>query len=98
SLLVVVLLVFGFVMLAVLGPAVAPYDAFAQDLLATLAPPSPEHWLGADQVGPDIFARVIVGTRYTLSVALVSVALAAMIGVMMGATAGYFEGWVDRLI
>src|SRR5205085_7066590 len=57
-----------------------------------------ERWFGADQVGRDIFSRVIVGTRYTLSVALVSVTLAAMIGVMMGAVAGYFEGWVDRLI
>src|SRR5205085_9514941 len=76
-------LLIGFVLLGILGPSIAPYDAFSQDLLATLAPPSPEHWFGADQVGRDIFSRVIVGTRYTLSVALVSVTLAAMIGVMM---------------
>src|SRR5207245_1420053 len=80
------------------APAIAPYDPFSQDLLATLSPPSREHWLGADQIGRDIFSRVIVGARYTLSVALVSVALAGIIGVMMGATAGYFEGWADRLI
>src|SRR5947207_1821787 len=91
-------LLLGFALLALLGPTIAPYDEFSQDLLATLAPPSPEHWFGADQVGRDIFSRVIVGSRYTLSIALVSVASAAMIGVMMGATAGYFEGWVDRLI
>ncbi|MBN9062840.1 MAG: hypothetical protein BGP06_18515 [Rhizobiales bacterium 65-9] len=87
-----------FVFLAAFGPLIAPYDPYAQDLLALLDPPSAAHWLGADQVGRDILSRLIVGTRTTLMIALVSVALAGVMGVALGLVAGYFGGAADRAI
>ncbi|MCP8937579.1 ABC transporter permease [Alsobacter sp. SYSU M60028] len=87
-----------FVALAVLGPTLAPYDPMAQDLFATMEPPTAAHWLGADQVGRDILSRIMAGTRYTLSIALASVAAAALIGVALGSIAGHFGGRVDRAV
>ncbi|WP_210485752.1 ABC transporter permease [Microvirga antarctica] len=87
-----------FVVLAVFGGAVAPYDPNAQDLMAILDPPSASHWFGADQVGRDILSRIIVGTRATLSIALTSVAVAGVIGVALGVVSGYFGGFIDRAI
>ncbi|MBL8653594.1 MAG: ABC transporter permease [Alphaproteobacteria bacterium] len=87
-----------FVVVAILGAAIAPYDPNAQDLFALLEPPSAAHWLGTDNVGRDILSRLIVGTRYTLSVALASVFFAGLGGVALGAVAGYFGGTVDRVV
>ncbi len=87
-----------FVVLALLGPAITPYDPNAQDLMLLLDPPSAQHWLGADQVGRDIFSRLIVGTRTTLAVALTSVAVAGVLGVGFGLLAGYFGGALDKAI
>jgi hypothetical protein len=87
-----------FVVVAILGAAIAPYDPNAQDLFALLEPPSAAHWLGTDNVGRDILSRLIVGTRYTLSVALASVFFAGLGGVALGAVAGYFGGTVDRIV
>jgi ABC-type dipeptide/oligopeptide/nickel transport system permease subunit len=83
---------------AALGPRIAPYDPNAQDLMATLDPPSAAHWLGADQIGRDVLSRLIVGARYTLSITLVSVSCATVIGVMLGAVAAYVGGVVDRVL
>jgi len=88
----------GFVFLAVLGPEIAPEDADRQDLLALLQPPGADHWFGTDPIGRDILSRIIVGTRVTLTVALVPVALAGLLGVLLGLLAGYFGGLVDRLL
>jgi len=87
-----------FVVLAVLGPAITPQDPDAQDLFALLAPPDPNHWLGTDEVGRDILSRIIAGTRITLIVALLPVALAGMIGVTLGLLAGYFGGVLERVV
>lgn len=91
-------LVCAFVVLAIIGPRVAPYEPGAQDLMAALDPPSAAHWLGADQVGRDVLSRLIVGTRYTLSITLASVALASIIGVAIGSVAAYFGGYIDRIL
>lgn len=64
----------------------------------TLSPPSGEHWLGTDQEGRDVFARMLYGTRISLSIGVVAVALYVLIGVVVGALAGYFGGWVDSLL
>jgi ABC-type dipeptide/oligopeptide/nickel transport system permease subunit len=88
----------AFVVLALFGGAIAPQDAEAQDLLAMLEPPSAAHWFGTDNVGRDILSRLIVGTRYTLSVATASVVLAGAIGVALGSVAGYFGGLTDRIV
>jgi peptide/nickel transport system permease protein len=61
----------------------------------SLSPPSAEHWLGTDQEGRDVFARMLYGTRISLSIGVVAVALYVSIGVVVGALAGYFGGWVD---
>lgn len=79
-----------FSVLAIVGPVIAPYDPNAQDLFAALDPPSMAHWLGADQIGRDILSRLIVGTRYTLSITIVSVAAATVIGVAL-ARSGRFS-------
>lgn len=93
-----IVLLGAFVVLALFGQALAPYDPNAQDLLALLDPPSATHWFGADQVGRDILSRIIVGTRTTLMIALTSVGMAGILGVTLGLIAGYFGGTTDRLI
>lgn len=92
------LLLSAFVVLAVFGPAIVPYDPNAQDLLALLEPPSAAHLLGTDNVGRDILSRLIAGTRYTLSIALASVFSAGLGGVALGSIAGYFGGFTDRIV
>jgi ABC-type dipeptide/oligopeptide/nickel transport system permease subunit len=87
-----------FAALAIAGPLLAPYDPNAQDLMATLDPPSAAHWLGADQIGRDVLSRLIVGTRSTLSISVMSVALATVFGVTLGAVAAYAGGLVDRAL
>jgi ABC-type dipeptide/oligopeptide/nickel transport system permease subunit len=88
----------GFAVLALFGPAIAPYDPDHQDLLAMFEAPSAAHWLGTDNIGRDILSRLIHGTRFTLSIALVSVGLAALFGVALGAVAGFFGGRVDAAV
>src|SRR5262245_51631611 len=66
-----------YALVAILGPWLAPYGANDQDLLDVLAPATSAHWLGTDQIGRDLFSRLLVGTRFTLVAALISVALAA---------------------
>ncbi|WP_414475309.1 ABC transporter permease [Microvirga sp. M2] len=82
---------------AILGPALAPYDPTEQDLLALLEGPSAAHWLGTDQVGRDILSRLIVGARLTLIIALASVAASGVLGIALGLVAGYFGGAIDRV-
>ncbi|MCA1855229.1 ABC transporter permease [Massilia oculi] len=74
------------------------FDANAIDLDATLLPPSSLHWLGTDQIGRDILARTFAAGRVSLLVGVASVALALVIGTVLGALAGYFGGWVDSLV
>ena len=76
----------------------APYDPSSQDLAATLAPPGPTHPMGQDKLGRDVFSRVIHGTRVSLAVGLTTVAVSLLIGVAIGAIAGYAGGWIDDLL
>jgi ABC-type dipeptide/oligopeptide/nickel transport system permease subunit len=91
-------LLLGYAALAVLGPWAAPYGENDQDLLGVLAPASGEHWLGTDQIGRDLLSRLVVGTRFTLTAAIVSVTLAAVLGATLGLIAGYFGGRVDAAL
>jgi ABC-type dipeptide/oligopeptide/nickel transport system permease subunit len=91
-------LLLAFLLLALFGHAIAPYDPAAQDLLAMFDPPSADHWLGTDEIGRDILSRVIVGTRITLAIAGASVLFAGVAGVGLGLIAGHFGGLVDRAI
>ncbi|MFB3816566.1 MAG: ABC transporter permease [Candidatus Methylomirabilales bacterium] len=83
------------VMFASLGPAVAPFSPYAQHLDQKLQPPSAAHWLGTDEFGRDILSRVIVGSRFSLTVGLVSVAVGMLGGLLLGGPAGFYRGNVD---
>ena len=95
---------FAFVLLilillaAIFGPYVVPYDPLASDTAAALKPPSAAHWFGTDQLGRDIFSRVIVATRLDTFIAVASVALVFLMGGLAGIAAGYFGGWTDRIV
>lgn len=83
---------------AILAEIISPYDPYAQNLREALQQPSTAHWLGTDPLGRDILSRIIYGTRTSLAVGLVSVGIAALIGMSLGLLAGYFGGMVDTLI
>ena len=86
------------VFLAVAAPVVSPYDPLKQDLLATLAAPTAAHPFGMDDLGRDVMARVIYGSRVSLEVGLIAIGVALFGGVMVGLAAGYFGGWVDDVL
>jgi peptide/nickel transport system permease protein len=83
---------------AVLGPSLVPYDPLASDTAVALKPPSARHWFGTDQLGRDIFSRVIVATRLDVFIAVASVVLVFLMGGLAGIAAGYFGGWTDRIV
>jgi len=84
-----------FVLLALIGPWIVPYDPLASDAAATLKPPSAAHWFGTDALGRDIFSRTIAATRLDLGIAVSAVVLSFVIGISLGLMAGYFGGWWD---
>jgi len=86
------------VLAAVAGPWLVPFDPAAQELALRLEGPSGVHWFGLDELGRDIFARVLSGARISLLVGLVVVSVSATIGVAMGSVAGYFGGRIDEAI
>jgi peptide/nickel transport system permease protein len=86
------------VLAAVIGPWLLPYDPSAQELALRLEGPSRLHWLGLDELGRDILARVMSGARISLFVGLVVVSVSASIGTVMGALAGYYGGIIDEAI
>ncbi|HEX8179589.1 MAG TPA: ABC transporter permease [Pyrinomonadaceae bacterium] len=98
------LAIFGLVVVALLvvmalgAPFIATHDVGATDLTHRLLPPSHEHWFGTDATGRDIFSRIIFGARISLRVGLVVVAVSSVVGIVIGALAGYYGGWIDRLI
>ncbi|MFI7355215.1 ABC transporter permease [Streptomyces avidinii] len=83
---------------AAFGEMLAPYDPTAQDLENTLASPNGTHWMGTDALGRDMFSRLIAGTRVAMFVGLASIFFAVLIGVALGAIAGYFAGFADTLV
>src|SRR5258705_6513963 len=83
---------------AVIGPAVTPYDPVSQQLPLRLAAPSLAHPFGLDELGRDIFARVLAGARISFLVGLTVVSISAVVGTMLGGLAGYFGGLLDDLI
>ncbi len=98
----VTLLAFGMfaflIFCAVFGPAVVPYDPLATNAAKSLQPPSWEHWFGTDQIGRDVFSRVIVATRLDLMISVAAVALSFVVGSILGAVAGYWGGWLDSVL
>ena len=92
-------LIVGFVVAAaVAAPFVAPHDPAKVDARAILAPPSGEHWLGTDNLGRDVFSRLVYGARWSLGAAAVAAAAIVLIGVTVGLIAGYAGGLVDEVL
>ena len=85
-------------LLAVIAPLVAPYDPDAIDVKAILLSPSTLHLMGTDGLGRDVFSRMLYGARISLMVGFVAVGIATAIGIVLGAIAGFYRGWVDTLI
>ena len=83
---------------SLLASVLAPYDPGAIDLRNVLAPPSGEHWFGTDQLGRDVLSRMIWGARISLKVGFVATGLAILIGMILGAVAGFYGGWIDAVI
>ncbi|NEQ52763.1 MAG: ABC transporter permease [Leptolyngbya sp. SIO3F4] len=92
------LLFFVFVLFALFGNVIAPYDPIASNASVALSPPSINHWFGTDDLGRDVLSRVLVATRLDLGIAVVAVALSFALGSILGTCAGYFGGWCDRII
>ncbi len=90
-------LVLLLVLVALLAPVLAPYDPTVVQMSVSLDPPSSAHWLGTDDLGRDVLSRTIWGSRISLSVGLIAVAIGLGVGVSLGLVAGYLGGLVDLL-
>jgi peptide/nickel transport system permease protein len=86
------------VIAAMFGPHIVPYDPLASDTAAALKPPSAKHWFGTDQIGRDVFSRVVSATRLDFIIAVASVVLVFLMGGLAGIAAGFFGGWTDRIV
>lgn len=91
-------IIVGMALIAFAAPLIAPYDPLALDIPNRLQSPSIQHFFGTDQTGRDTFSRVIHGSRVSLRVGIVAVAIALVIGVPLGLAAGYYGGLVDQII
>ena len=85
-------------LIAIFAPVIAPYSHEEQDYYSIFAPPSSEHLLGTDGLGRDILSRLIYGAGQSLQLGVLSTAIAAVIGIIIGSIAGYYGGWTDTLI
>jgi len=94
GLVIVTILVF----VALFAPGIAHYDVGTTDLSIRYLPPSTAHWFGTDSTGRDIFSRVVFGARISLQVGIIVVLVSSFIGTILGAIAGYYGGWVDRIV
>jgi len=92
------IVVFFFLVMAFIGPFVAPYKYSDQTLAERLQPPSAKHWFGTDALGRDIFSRILVGSRDVFLVAGSGAILAILIGLLLGLSSGYFGGVLDEVI
>lgn len=92
------LIVLALVILAVFAPFFATHSPYASVLADRLKPPSAEFWLGTDELGRDIWSRIVYGARITLMIVLLVAAIAAPLGLVIGAVAGYLGGWTDRVL
>jgi peptide/nickel transport system permease protein len=92
------IVVIAMVVLAILAPLLATHDPGAQNLPARLGKPSAAHWLGTDELGRDIYSRILYGGRITLGMVVAVVVLVAPLGLAVGCIAGYFGGTADRIL
>ena len=77
---------------------IAPYDPYAQDLSRSMLPPSPEHWMGTDRYGRDLFSRVLVGAQTSIFATLALVGVISLFGTVVGTLCGYYGGALDSVV
>ena len=94
ALIMVAILIFA----GIFGPVLAPYDPIATNTAIALQPPNWQHWFGTDNLGRDVFSRVLVATRLDLLISVTAVALSFVIGSTLGTLSGYYGGWLDRIV
>ena len=92
---IIVLLMF---IVSFLAPHITPYNPDALDAYHVLLPPSSAHWLGTDDLGRDVYTRIVFGSRVSLKVGFVSIGIATLIGCLVGLVAGYYGGWIDSVL
>lgn len=86
------------IMAAIVGPMLSPYSYSDQDLNATYAKPSAEHWFGTDSLGRDMFTRVLFGARISLSVGILAALMCVVVGIVYGGVSGFYGGRVDEIM
>ncbi len=92
------IIILAWALVAIGAPIIAPYDALEQKIQDRLSEPSPAHWFGTDEVGRDVFSRVIYGAQVSLPVGLIVVIFAMILGSLVGGLAGYNGGMIDLLL
>lgn len=92
------IIILTLVLTATFAPWIAPESPVGQNLSARLLPPSADHWMGTDELGRDIFSRVVYGARITLMIVALVAVISAPLGLLVGAVSGYFGGWVDKVL
>ena len=91
-------IVLFFIIVAIFAPFIATYDPSATNLKGTFLPPSSKHFFGTDDIGRDVFSRVVYGSRVSLFVGFIAVGISLIIGVVLGLASGYYGGKVDSII
>lgn len=86
------------ILIAIFAKVISPYDPYEQNLFNRLKPPSFKHLFGTDELGRDVFSRMVYATRVSLTVGFIAVGIATIIGTTLGLISGYYGGWVDTLI
>jgi peptide/nickel transport system permease protein len=96
---ILALIIIGmFLFLSIMGPTLAPFDPIVPETGNRFQSPSTTHWFGTDNLGRDVFSRVITGARISLGIATLIISIAMIVGVTVGAIAGYIGGWIDEII
>jgi peptide/nickel transport system permease protein len=90
--------ILGLLAVAALAPLLTSYSPFEQDLAERLRPADAEHWFGTDELGRDIYARILYGARITLMIVCLVVVIVGPVGLLIGTAAGYFGGWFDTVL
>ncbi len=88
----------GWILIAIFSPLLVPQDPLEQDMMARFQPPGREQWFGTDELGRDVFSRVLLGSRISITAGLVTVCITFFIGILYGGIAGYVGGVVDDIM